>query len=153
MSVTQKILDKLKSDFLLITIQNGYNTDIIKCHSTDKSLDELQADEFDSFYIVGGQAKSTIMEGSLLEWRWIVGVRFYLSVDNDVDEGLLTQKIEGLKEDITTLYNHWMNNSGNVTAGQVEEIEQILPSIMNPYFDPGDTKGVFDLFLEIIYLT
>ena len=150
MTITQDIIDALNNDIQLITSGDGYNTDIVKCHKVAKELKNLNPDEFDSFYVQGGDSKSDEAEG-LLKWTWLVGIEFYLSVDSDKDEGLLSQKAEKLKEDIHSLWVHWLNNDGDTTLGSIDSLEQCTPRTYFPYFDNGDTRGVFDVIFEIIY--
>lgn len=150
--ITKKILDGLKADISLITTANGYNINLVKCHNVEKQLDKLQADEFDSFYLRGGSARSEETEGGLLRWTWVVGAEFYLSVDNDPSGGLLSVKNEKLKADIVTLYKNWMSNANGVTLNDVEELESCYPYMFDPYFDDGATKGTFLVFFEITYI-
>jgi hypothetical protein len=146
MIITQEIIDALKEDFGSITTFNGYNSDLLLCHSIYKTLDNIKDDEFDSFYVEGMPSKANYGE-DFIEWQWGIGVYFYLKVPDDVVEnGEIQKKIEKLKTDIRTLI------ASPLKVEAIDAVRAIKLLYSEPYINNGNSKALFLLLLEINYI-
>jgi len=146
MAVTKDILNAIKTDFLKINGTGDYTTNLKKCHSVFRYLKDLRADEFDSFYVEGLQAKAETGE-SLIKWTWGIGVYFYLSAAEDIGKsGLIRDKVEDLKADIVTLIKT------PLVTEALDEVISVELSMFDPYIDFADNKAVFGLLLTVEYV-
>lgn len=150
--ITSTILSGVRADFASIKIANGYNTDIVKSLTVEKELREVKVTEFDCFYsqIVGSTSKSSV-SGKVV-WTVEVGTRFFVSVNNQPDGGLIEAKLEKLKSDIVTMYKLWITDSAKTSLNSASALIDCTTPQIYPYFDRGDTAGVLDVTFTVRFI-
>lgn len=143
--IRQDILNALRSDFLTITTENGYNNLISKAHKRYKELENMSDTDFDSVFVGFGTAVNNKTGEANNIWDVPVISIIYFKTNSDLEnEGLLETKAETLIEDIENLI---FTNT------------QILDSVISldlltitPYITIQDTVGFLMIEYKLTYI-
>jgi len=143
--IRQDILNALRSDFLTITTENGYNNFISKAHKRYKELENMSDTDFDSVFIGFGTAVNNKDGEANSIWDVPVMSVVYFKTNTDLDnEGLLETKAESLIEDVENLV---FNNT------------QILDSVISldlltitPYITIQENVGFLMIEYKLTYI-